>query len=192
MEYSEATRSRWVKGFEKVEYFEYPFCLMLNRLAPIGLVRYPFTLISRLGDGNVWVVLGLMLPLFHGADGWNALLMQILAAVIGGVFYRLVKERFRRERPAVRYDAIGFTTPPLDRFSFPSGHTLHAVCFYTVISGLLPVWGAPLLPLVCAIALSRVVLGLHFPSDVAVGGFFGWIIGSSVVTGYQYWLTLPL
>ncbi|MNV30971.1 phosphatidylglycerophosphatase B [compost metagenome] len=55
---------------------------------------------------------------------------------------------------------------PLDEFSFPSGHTLHAVSFTIVALAYYP-WLAPLLvPFTVLIGLSRVVLGLHYPSDV--------------------------
>lgn len=64
--------------------------------------------------------------------------------------------------------------PPLDEFSFPSGHTLHAVAFTAVACA----WYTPLalllVPYALLVAASRVVLGLHYPSDVlaaiAIGG----------------------
>src|SRR5690606_16957595 len=63
---------------------------------------------------------------------------------------------------------------PLDEFSFPSGHTLHAVAFSTVAVAHYPVLAWALVPFTGAVALSRVVLGLHYPSDVlaatAIGG----------------------
>ena len=54
----------------------------------------------------------------------------------------------------------------LDEFSFPSGHTLHAVGFSVVALHYYPVLAPLLLPFTLMIALSRVVLGLHYPSDV--------------------------
>lgn len=63
--------------------------------------------------------------------------------------------------------------PPVDRYSFPSGHTLHAVMFTlltaTTTPSLLPV----VFPLACLIAASRVILGLHYLSDVLIGGLIG-------------------
>jgi undecaprenyl-diphosphatase len=62
---------------------------------------------------------------------------------------------------------------PLDRFSFPSGHTLHAVSFTIILCSALP-WAAWLLvPAAILIALSRMVLGLHYPTDVVAGGALG-------------------
>ncbi|HEV7631790.1 MAG TPA: phosphatase PAP2 family protein, partial [Steroidobacteraceae bacterium] len=62
---------------------------------------------------------------------------------------------------------------PLDRFSFPSGHTLHAVSFTLIASMAFPLLALLLVPLALLIALSRVVLGLHYPSDVLAGALLG-------------------
>jgi undecaprenyl-diphosphatase len=59
-------------------------------------------------------------------------------------------------------------TLALDEFSFPSGHTLHAVSFSLVAIGYFPWLAVPLLAFAALVAISRVVLGLHYPSDVLV------------------------
>ncbi len=58
---------------------------------------------------------------------------------------------------------------PLDHFSFPSGHTLHAVMTTTVLGYIQPVLLMLMLPFTILVAVSRMILGLHYPSDVAVG-----------------------
>ncbi|MFP4516233.1 MAG: phosphatase PAP2 family protein, partial [Desulfovibrionales bacterium] len=64
-------------------------------------------------------------------------------------------------------------TAPLDWYSFPSGHTLHAVSFTIVVMAYFPVLGLVLIPFSVLIALSRLVLGLHYPSDVLAGSCIG-------------------
>jgi undecaprenyl-diphosphatase len=59
--------------------------------------------------------------------------------------------------------------PPLDRYSFPSGPTLHAVAFIVIACSYIPWLAVLLVPFAAAVALSRVVLGLQYPSDVATG-----------------------
>ena len=78
-----------------------------------------------------------------------------------------------RERPFIRHSGITLRDAPLDRYSFPSGHTLHAVAFTWQAVAHFPELGWVLVPLTCLIAASRVVLGLHYPSDVLVGGAIG-------------------
>jgi undecaprenyl-diphosphatase len=67
--------------------------------------------------------------------------------------------------------------PPLDRYSFPSGHTLHAVCFTLVLCSHIPAMAWALLPFTVLVALSRMVLGLHYPSDVLAGAAIGGALG---------------
>jgi undecaprenyl-diphosphatase len=67
---------------------------------------------------------------------------------------------------------------PLDRYSFPSGHTLHAVSFTIVTTAHAPELAPILVPFALLVAASRVVLGLHYPTDVAAGAFIGMLLAS--------------
>ena len=70
---------------------------------------------------------------------------------------------------------------PLDEFSFPSGHTLHAVAFSVVAVAHYPVLAWLLVPFTASVAVSRVVLGLHYPSDVlAATGIGGALAAASL------------
>ncbi|HYR36596.1 MAG TPA: phosphatase PAP2 family protein, partial [Burkholderiales bacterium] len=62
---------------------------------------------------------------------------------------------------------------PLDAFSFPSGHTLHAVAFTLVALNYYPALAPTLVAFTLLTAGSRVVLGLHYPSDVLAGAALG-------------------
>jgi undecaprenyl-diphosphatase len=70
------------------------------------------------------------------------------------------------------------TGKPLDKFSFPSGHTLHAVVFGLVAINYYPALSFIIMPFVSMVALSRVVLGLHYPSDVLAGALIGSLIAA--------------
>ena len=73
------------------------------------------------------------------------------------------------------------TVAPLDRFSFPSGHTLHAVGFTLLATHAHPELGWFLVPFATMVACSRLVLGLHYPSDVLTGAAIGSFMAASAI-----------
>ena len=157
----------------RVDAAEYGLCRKLNRGASFALPRRIFQVASRLGDGIVWYVLVAVLPLLYGAAALRPVLVMAITGALGVVLYSFLKRTFVRERPFITHAAIDRAAAPLDRYSFPSGHTLHAVCFTWQASAHFPELMWVLLPLAALIAASRVVLGLHYPSDVLAGGALG-------------------
>ena len=111
---------------------------------------------------------------------------MLMAAAVGLVTYKLLKRKLVRERPFISFDAIECAMPPLDRYSFPSGHTLHAVLFTSISTTYVPELSIILVPFTMLIALSRVVLGLHYPTDVLVGALLGWMVAR------LSWFVIPL
>ena len=152
---------------------EYRLCRELNRGADLAWVRMPFQLASRLGDGIVWYLLIGALPLLYGRAAVRPALVMAVTGLIGILIYKWLKSHLLRERPFIRHPGITLAMPPLDRYSFPSGHTLHAVSFTWLAVERFPDLAWILIPLCCLIAGSRLVLGLHYPSDVLAGGGIG-------------------
>ena len=158
---------------------EYRLCRRLNRGIEYRWVRVLFKTASRLGDGVVWYALMLALPLLYGVRGFQVALIMLATGAAGLLVYKILKRTFVRERPFIRHAGISLAQAPLDRYSFPSGHTLHAVAFTWQACAAFPELSFVLVPLALAIAASRVVLGLHYPTDVLVGALLGVISGSS-------------
>lgn len=152
---------------------ERPLCLALNRWGARSVVQGFFAMISRLGDGIFWYALMLALALTGGARGALAALHLAATGLAALVLYRFLKRRIRRPRPCEADPGIVARVAPLDRFSFPSGHTLHAVAFTIVACAWFPTLTVALVPFTILVALSRVVLGLHYPSDVLAAGVLG-------------------
>jgi len=106
----------------------------------------------------------------------------------GGVvlaLYKMLKGTTRRERPHHWATGVTAAVAPLDRYSFPSGHTLHAVSFTVVALHYYPRLAWILVPFTLLVASSRVILGLHYPSDVLA------VLGIGFALGYAGILLLP-
>jgi undecaprenyl-diphosphatase len=170
--------TRYPVVFSRIDRAEFGVCRLLNRTSGYFLIRSFFQAISRLGDGWLWYSLIAAIPFVYGPEGWLPLLHLLVVGAISLAIYKLIKPHAVRERPFITHPAIKCASAPLDRFSFPSGHTLHAVCFTMTAVSYFPELGPSLLAFTVLVALSRVVLGLHYPSDVAVGA----AIGGSVAT----------
>jgi undecaprenyl-diphosphatase len=164
---------RLTLAFERFDRAELRFCRYLNRSSNSAGIRQLFRAVSWLGDGWFWYALLALLPVIYGAEGGFASLHIGLTAAVGVLIYKLIKTRAVRERPYITHSAIHAVSVPLDRYSFPSGHTLHAVAFTLMAASYFPEWASALAALALLIALSRVILGLHYPTDVAAGALLG-------------------
>lgn len=162
---------------ERFDHAEYRMCRRLNRGVAHTPIRVFFRVVSRLGDGVVWYSLMAVLPFIYGASGLRVGAIMLATGAAGLAVYKLLKRIFVRERPFIRHAGISLAGAPLDRYSFPSGHTLHAVAFSWQACAAFPNLAFVLVPLAVSIAASRVVLGLHYPSDVLVGALLGGLLG---------------
>jgi undecaprenyl-diphosphatase len=163
---------------------EYRLCRRLNRGVENTGARLYFKAASRLGDGVIWYALMIALPFIYGDEGLKVSLVMLATSAVGLAVYKILKRTFVRERPFIRHAGISLAGAPLDRYSFPSGHTLHVVAFTWQACAAFPELAVALVLLALSIAASRVVLGLHYPTDVLVGALLGaasGAIGASLV-----------
>ncbi len=130
-------------------------------------------LVSRIGDGWIWYATVVVLPLFDSRSGTSASVRMICVGIVDITVYKIVKRWIARPRPFRTCAGIRECTPSLDEYSFPSGHTLHSVACSVILTAYYPMLGFVVWPLTGLIAVSRVVLGLHYPSDVVVGALIG-------------------
>lgn len=112
------------------------------------------------------------------------ILQMGITATIGILVYKKLKNHLVRERPYVNHGGILCGAAPLDRYSFPSGHTLHAVSFTTMLTAFDPMLSMIAVPFALLVAASRVVLGLHYPSDVVAGAAIGLCLAKASLAFY--------
>ncbi len=169
--------------FVRVDRAEHRLCVLANAACRRRLVRALFRTVSRLGDGVFWYALMALMPLFVGLDEWQRGLwvstQMLCAGAAGLLLYKFLKRRLVRERPFIGLIGIECAMPPLDRYSFPSGHTLHAVTFTAIAIRHVPELAVVLVPFALLVAASRVVLGLHYPTDVLAGAALGGMLAAA-------------
>ncbi|HKX43381.1 MAG TPA: phosphatase PAP2 family protein [Burkholderiaceae bacterium] len=137
--------------------------------------------VSHLSDGMIWYAAILLLPWFGGPHGSACALRMLGLGVLNLIIYTILKRHFARPRPYVDCPDIRACARSLDEYSFPSGHAMHAVAFSSLLVAYYPVLAWVLWPFAAIVALSRVVLGLHYPSDVAVGAVLGWLTAKAML-----------
>jgi undecaprenyl-diphosphatase len=153
--------------------WEHRLAIRFNRPNRRRFLSAFFGVVSRLGDGPFWYLLMAALLIMDGPAALEAVLVMVLTGIVGTLTYKGIKASTTRPRPCQRHPGIRLTTLPLDLYSFPSGHTLHAVSFTVVAAAYYP-WLAPWLAgFALLVAVSRLILGLHYLSDVLVGALIG-------------------
>ncbi len=159
---------RWAQGIHRAA----------QHRALVGLLRA----VSWLGDGALWYLVIIALALAGGTHGRAIAAQMVLLGAANLTLYMWVKERIGRPRPFVTCADIRACGRALDQFSFPSGHVLHATAFSNVLGFYYPAALWALVPAAVLIALSRVALGLHYPSDVAAGAAIGSVTASLLLS----------
>ena len=132
---------------------------------------------TRGGDGWLWIFLGLSAIFFGGEAGLIAAASGTLAVALGIVVFLWAKRTTGRRRPCHIQPHCWSTLLPPDQFSFPSGHTITAFAAITPLSLAFPEFQFALGFCALSVAASRIILGMHFLSDVVAGAAAGSLLG---------------
>jgi len=174
--------ARTVWGF--IERRDHRLMRRMNRWRAPRWVRLWMILATRMGDGWLWYGLAIMLLIDGGPQKFSAIGAAGAAAVIGIFVFKALKRLSQRPRPCQFEPHCWSKVLPPDRFSFPSGHTMTAFSIALVVSYFYPSLEAPLFFLALSIAVSRIVLGMHFLSDVLAGMVLGVALGCASITTF--------
>ncbi len=162
-----------MRSLDRIAQWDLQLCLKLNRVCYRLTWRVLFRCISVLGDGIAWYGLMAALLLRYRNEAVIPVLHMMIIGLLCTAGYKLLKAHTSRPRPYQVHRSIRHFIAPLDQFSFPSGHTLHAVAFSLIAVAYYPALTAALTVFSALVAASRVVLGLHYPSDVVAGAAIG-------------------
>jgi undecaprenyl-diphosphatase len=163
-------------GLHRYLGWEQAVTLAANRLSGFRPVRAVFATASRLGDGIGWYAILLGLAWHDGLAAARPIGWMLGTALVGLLLYGAIKKLTARPRPCAVCDGIRLSVHPLDQYSFPSGHTLHAVNFSLQLTAYAPELAWLVLPFALLVAASRMVLGLHYLSDVLAGALLGGLL----------------
>ena len=173
-------RSVW--GF--IERRDHRLMRRMNRWRAPRWIRLWMIIATRMGDGWLWYSLAAILLAFGGPQRYAAVGAAGSAALAGVFIFKALKHLSHRPRPCQLEPHCWSKILPPDRFSFPSGHTMTAFSIALVLSYFYPSLELPLFFLAASIALSRIVLGMHFFSDVLAGIVLGVGLGCCTLTGF--------
>jgi undecaprenyl-diphosphatase len=136
---------------------------------------------TRGGDGWLWYALGAILLLFGGEQRFMAVGAAAFASGLGIALFLRIKKATGRKRPCAIQPHCWAKLLPPDQFSFPSGHTITAFSVAVTLSLFYPELAPGFLFCAVSIAASRILLGMHFLSDVLAGAAIGTLLafGSS-------------
>lgn len=162
-------------------------CVYLNHFSHSQRICYFFRAVSRLGDGPFWYAMLAGVWLIKGWSYGGSIVYVLLSSLMGTGIYKILKTKTIRPRPYQVHQVIHLGERPLDHFSFPSGHTLHAVMATILLGYIVPPLLVLMVPFTVLVAGSRMVLGLHYPSDVMVGGCIGAAVAGLIIVGAPWW-----
>ena len=146
------------------------FCLQHKFAHPASRISKA---VSHTGDGHLYAMFGVMAYWFGGLEGKQFLIVGLLAFSIERPIYWLTKNLFKRRRPHELSQLVTTFVTPFDRYSLPSGHTAAAFLIATVVSVFYADVALFAYLWAILIAGSRILLGVHFFTDVVLGALLG-------------------
>ncbi|MFK7691177.1 phosphatase PAP2 family protein [Paenibacillus sp. HJGM_3] len=157
----------WLKQHENKLFF------WVNRRMRHAILDRLFAVITHLGGATATIVICLSIGLAVRGNLRLAAWQALLALAVSHIPVALVKKKYPRQRPYLAHPGVIFGKNPLKDHSFPSGHS--TAIFSVVIPFVFaaPGFALPLITLAVMVSLSRIYLGLHYPSDCIAGSVLG-------------------
>lgn len=140
-----------------------------------------FNTITHLGGATATIVTSLCFALFGRGSLWAAGIQALIALTVSHLPVAVIKKKYPRLRPYLVLPQTIICKNPLTDHSFPSGHTTAIFSLIIPFVAAFPLMGLILLPLAFLVGLSRIYLGLHYPSDCLAGCVIGTVAALATV-----------
>lgn len=168
-----------MKLLHTLYHFECHVFKKINRYFENKILNFFFRNITHFGSTVFTIVFVILLFLLTEREGQLTAVASALALAASQIPVQLFKRFYPRKRPYLTLDEARFPFNPLKDHSFPSGHTTAVFSVLTPIALFLPIIAPGLFILGAIVGISRIYLGLHYPSDVLAGGTLGSLTGAS-------------
>lgn len=166
---------RFLQSLHNYDLHTFDWCLRRRHLQQLTAAS---RWVSKSADGHLYAVL--LIILLITKDYTNASFL-LGAFLLERALYFVLKSYFRRNRPPQAIPGFQSVVQPSDQFSFPSGHTSAAFLVATLLTAAAPLLVWVLYPWAVCVGISRVLLGVHFPTDTLAGAILGQSIASLTI-----------
>ncbi|TBL69310.1 phosphatase PAP2 family protein [Paenibacillus thalictri] len=169
----------WLAAHEQRMFF------WVNRRIQHAVLDMLFSVVTHLGGATMTIIWALSVSLFASGNLQTAGIQSCIALALSHLPVALIKKKYPRMRPYLVFPEANICKNPLTDHSFPSGHTT-AIFSIVIPFACMYAWLAPeLLVLAAAVGMSRIYLGLHYPSDCLVGSMIGSAAGFGAVAFFH-------
>lgn len=165
----------WLQQYERRM-----FCFV-NQKIHHRFLDYFLGTITHLGGATATISFALMMALFAKGIWSLAGVESCVALALSHVPVAIIKKCYPRLRPYLVLPGAKTCKNPLTDHSFPSGH---ATAIFSVLLPFMlisPILTAILFPIASLVSISRIYLGLHYPSDCIIGSILGATAGFAAV-----------
>ena len=149
----------------------------LNSLASSQLIADIAIIVTYFGSELILIPFAGLLYMLSKTNKLETAFVVVFVVVVSDIVLFPLKTGYVRPRPSHVLNGVILPLGVDNESSFPSGHTARAFAVATLVSVRMGRKYVPLLALAIGVALSRIIIGVHFPSDVVGGAFLGIFIG---------------
>ncbi|OIJ10541.1 hypothetical protein BKP37_18580 [Anaerobacillus alkalilacustris] len=137
--------------------------------------------ITHVGGATFTILTLLIVMIFSEKVVQTWAIEALISLSLSHIIVHIIKKIYCRERPYNKLANVTLCSNPLKDYSFPSGHTTAAFSIAIVFSLHMPMLAIFFLPIAILVGVSRMYLGLHYPTDCIIGAVLGTVSSIIVV-----------